>query len=119
MKNFNFEEGELLLMDKPLHWSSFDVVNKVRNLIKNKLQKKIKVGHAGTLDPLATGLLILCTGKFTKKLQDLQGLEKEYKGEFCLGKTTPSFDGETEVDKHYPIEHIEEKLRKVVELFLV
>ena len=104
-KDYNFKEGEILLFDKPLHWTSFDVVKKVRNAIKIK-----KVGHAGTLDPLATGLLILCTGKFTKKINDIQLQEKTYEGELVLGKTTPSFDLETKFDAEYPVEHVNEKL---------
>src|SRR3954468_12357589 len=98
---YNFDEGEILLFDKPYEWSSFDIVRKV------KLFHHIdKIGHAGTLDPLATGLLILCTGKMTKKIVDFQELEKEYEGEMVLGKTTPSFDRETEVDQEYDISGI-------------
>ena len=96
-KEFNFAEGEVLLFDKPLEWTSFDVVNKVRNIIRRQAGKKIKVGHAGTLDPLATGLLILCSGKFTKKIENYQGMEKEYVGELVLGATTASCDLETEI----------------------
>ena len=104
---YNFKEGALLLVDKPLGWTSFDVVNKIRYKLKHKLGvRKIKVGHAGTLDPLATGLLIICTGKFTKKLTDLQGLFKEYTGTIKLGASTPSFDAETEEDSKFPTEHI-------------
>lgn len=91
--DFNFTEGEILLFDKPLTWTSFDVVNKVRGTIRIK-----KVGHAGTLDPLATGLLVLCTGKMTKKIDTIQAAEKEYLTTICLGKTTPSFDLESEFD---------------------
>ena len=88
-----FLAGQIILIDKPLTWTSFDVVNKVRWLIKQKAKiKKIKVGHAGTLDPLATGLLILCTGKFTKKIEEIQAQEKEYTGIITLGATTPSYD---------------------------
>jgi len=87
----SFEEGKVLLFDKPIGWTSFDLVRKVRNLIRIK-----KVGHAGTLDPLATGLLIVCTGKFTKKINEYMGMEKEYVGTFTLGSTTPSYDLETE-----------------------
>lgn len=106
---FDFLEGEILLIDKPLEWTSFQVVNKVRHEIKNKLGiKKIKVGHAGTLDPLATGLLILCTGKKTKTIDQIQQLTKEYTGEIQLGATTPSFDLETGIDKNYSIEHLTE-----------
>jgi len=104
---FDFQAGEVLLFDKPIGWTSFDVVNKVRYLIRSHLGiKKIKVGHAGTLDPLATGLLILCTGKFTKRIQEFQDQDKEYTGTFFLGATTPSFDKETEIDKIYNISHI-------------
>lgn len=102
-----FKEGQALLFDKPLHWTSFQVVNKVRWLIrKNCNIKKIKVGHAGTLDPLATGLLIICTGKMTKQIDTFQGQDKEYTGKFTLGATTPSFDMETEVNEIYPIDHL-------------
>ena len=92
LPQFNFEEGETLLFDKPLYWTSFDLVKKVRNTIKFK-----KIGHAGTLDPLATGLLILCTGKKTKTIESLMGAEKEYTGTLCLGKTTASYDAESPV----------------------
>jgi tRNA pseudouridine55 synthase len=96
--SFNFPEGEFLLINKPYMWTSFDVVAKLRVILKYKLGiKKIKVGHAGTLDPLATGLLILCTGKFTKKIDDYQALVKEYTGIIKIGATTPSFDLETEI----------------------
>jgi len=108
---YDFQAGATLLIDKPLDWTSFDVVNKVRYALKQKLDvKKIKVGHAGTLDPKATGLLIICTGKFTKKLTEFQGLGKEYTGTITLGATTPSYDVETEVDQTYPIEHIDDLL---------
>lgn len=108
---YDFKEGALLLINKPKTWTSFDVVNKVRYKLKHKLGvKKIKVGHSGTLDPMATGLLIICTGKFTKRLNELQGLPKEYTGTFTLGKTTPSYDAETEVDATYPTEHIDDTL---------
>ena len=101
----------MLLIDKPLTWTSFDVGNKLRWQIKNKLQvKKIKVGHAGTLDPLATGLLVLCTGKFTKKIEGLTSDHKTYTGTFLLGKTTPSYDLETEYDAEFPTQHITEDL---------
>jgi len=107
---FDFQAGEVLLFNKPIGWTSFDVVNKVRYLIRSHLGiKKIKVGHAGTLDPLATGLLILCTGKFTKRIQEFQDQDKEYTGTFLIGATTPSFDKETEVDKTYDISHLSEK----------
>ena len=101
----------MLLIDKPKTWSSFDVVNKLRWQIKNKLKvKKIKVGHAGTLDPLATGLLVLCTGKFTKKIEGLTADHKTYTGTILLGKTTPCYDLETEYDGEFPTEHITESL---------
>ncbi|NNF19257.1 MAG: tRNA pseudouridine(55) synthase TruB [Flavobacteriaceae bacterium] len=102
-----FLDGQILLIDKPLGWSSFQAVNAVKWAIRRKFQlKKIKVGHAGTLDPLATGLLIICTGKATKKIEGLQGQVKEYTGTITLGGTTPSYDLETEVDQEYPIDHI-------------
>jgi tRNA pseudouridine55 synthase len=96
--NFDFETGEILLINKPLSWTSFDVVKKVRNILRIK-----KIGHAGTLDPLAEGLLILCTGKYTKKIEEIQAQEKEYTGHFTIGQTTPSFDLETEVDSEKDI----------------
>lgn len=103
----DFLEGQVLLINKPLRWTSFDVVKKIRNTLRTFLNiKKIKVGHAGTLDPLADGLLIVCTGKFTKRINEFQNQEKEYTAEFTLGATTPSFDLETEVDQHFPTEHI-------------
>lgn len=103
----DYKEGQLLLIDKPLDWTSFQVVNKVRWLIRKKHGiKKIKVGHAGTLDPLASGLLILCTGKFTKQIESLQGQEKEYTGTFTLGATTPSYDLETDIDQTFPTSHL-------------
>lgn len=105
-----FLEGKLLLIDKPLHWTSFQAVHKIRWLIRNQFQlKKIKVGHAGTLDPLASGLLLICTGKFTKKIQELQGQEKEYEGTFRLGATTPSYDLETEINAVFQTDHITKK----------
>jgi tRNA pseudouridine55 synthase len=101
---FQFETGEVLLVNKPCSWTSFDVVGKMRNVIRKKTGiRKIKIGHAGTLDPLASGLLILCTGRFTKKIDEYQGLEKEYTGTFRLGATTASFDLETEVDHTFPL----------------
>lgn len=107
----NFLSGQIILIDKPLTWTSFDVVNKVRWLIKEEIKvKKIKVGHAGTLDPLATGLLILCTGKFTKKIDTIQAQEKEYTGIITLGATTPSFDLEQEIDKEFSTDQITEEL---------
>lgn len=115
-----FQQGQVILIDKPLEWTSFQVVNKVRWLIKKQFQiKKIKVGHAGTLDPLATGLLILCTGKFTKKIETYQAQEKEYTGTFTLGATTPSFDLETAVDQTFDISTITEaQLKEVTANFI-
>ncbi|TPV34642.1 tRNA pseudouridine(55) synthase TruB [Paucihalobacter ruber] len=102
-----FINGRVLLLDKPLHWTSFQLVNKVRWEIKQKFKiKKIKVGHAGTLDPLATGLLIICTGKQTKQIDQYQAQEKEYTGTFELGSTTPSFDLETEIDQTFDTSHL-------------
>ncbi|MEZ4858462.1 MAG: tRNA pseudouridine(55) synthase TruB [Flavobacteriaceae bacterium] len=106
----DYTEGQVLLIDKPLGWTSFQVVNKVRWLLRKKFQlKKLKVGHAGTLDPLATGLLIVCTGKFTKKIDTYQAQVKEYTGTFTLGATTPSYDLETEIDQNFDISEITEK----------
>jgi len=105
----DYKEGQVLLIDKPLEWTSFQVVNKVRWLLRKEFQlKKLKVGHAGTLDPLATGLLILCTGKFTKKIDTYQAQEKEYTGTITLGATTPSYDLETEIDQTFDISKITE-----------
>ncbi|MGY8946258.1 MAG: tRNA pseudouridine(55) synthase TruB [Flavobacteriales bacterium] len=108
--NYNknsFLDGKMLLINKPIGWTSFQIVNKVRWLIKSQYDlKKIKVGHAGTLDPLAEGLLILCTGKWTKKIDQFQGQDKTYSGVFYLGATTPSFDLETEINSKQSIEHI-------------
>jgi tRNA pseudouridine55 synthase len=103
MNENTFEEGRVLLIDKPLEWTSFDVVRKIRNTIKIK-----KVGHAGTLDPLATGLLIVCTGKFTKKINEYMAREKEYTGTFTLGAVTPTFDLESEPGNFHPIDNITE-----------
>jgi len=106
-KDTDWKEGVVLLFDKPLNWTSFNLVSKVRSLLYHRLgYKKIKVGHAGTLDPLATGLLIVCVGKATKQVNQLQDMEKEYIATFKLGSTTPSFDLETEIDVEYPVEHI-------------
>ena len=111
MRSFDFEAGEVLLFDKPYGWSSFDVVNKVRYQIRNYLGKRnIKVGHAGTLDPLASGLLMICTGKATKRIEDLQAGEKEYTGTFVLGASTASFDLEKPIDKNFPTDHITPEL---------
>lgn len=120
MTEEEFKAGQILLFDKPLEWTSFQLVNKVRWLIKRNFRiKKIKVGHAGTLDPLASGLLILCTGKATKQIEDLQGQEKEYTGTFTLGATTPSYDMETEVDNTFPTEHLtSEKIEQATSAFL-
>ena len=110
-KTFQFLEGEVLLINKPLHWTSFQLVNKLRWLIKRKLGiKKIKVGHAGTLDPLASGLMIICTGKKTKEISQHQAAEKEYIATLKLGATTPSYDGETEETYFYPTKHISKEL---------
>ena len=107
----DYKEGQVLLIDKPLEWTSFQVVNKLRWEIRQKFKiKKIKVGHAGTLDPLASGLLILCTGDFTKKIETYQGQVKEYTGTIRVGATTPSYDLETEVNETFPTEHITEAL---------
>lgn len=107
----DFQTGQILLIDKPLTWTSFQVVNKVRWLIRKQFGlKKIKVGHAGTLDPLASGLLILCTGKFTKKIDQYQAKQKEYTGTITLGGTTPSYDLETEIDQTFDISHISSEL---------
>ncbi|MBB4801244.1 tRNA pseudouridine55 synthase [Flavobacterium nitrogenifigens] len=105
-------DGQVLLIDKPLKWSSFQAVNKLKYLLINKvgLPKKFKIGHAGTLDPLATGLLLICTGKFTKRIAELQGQAKEYTGTFYIGATTPSYDLETEINQTFPTEHIDEAL---------
>ncbi len=102
-----FEAGQVLLFDKPLYWTSFDLVNKVRIMIRSALGiKKLKVGHAGTLDPLATGLMILCTGRATKRINEFQDLDKEYVATLAFGHTTPSFDLETQTEGNYPTEHI-------------
>jgi tRNA pseudouridine55 synthase len=109
-----FEEGQLLLINKPLRWTSFDAVNKIRSLIKVK-----KVGHAGTLDPLATGLLIICTGKFTKKINEYMAQEKEYTGTFTLGATTPTYDLESDPGNFKPFEHLtEEEIKSSAKKFM-
>lgn len=108
-----FQEGRVLLFDKPLYWTSFDLVNKVRIMIRKAFGlKKLKVGHAGTLDPLATGLMIICTGKATKGIEEYRELDKEYYANLYFGKTTASFDLETETEGDYPVEHI---TREIVE----
>ena len=110
---FDFQQGEILLINKPMEWTSFQVVNKIRYEIRRKLGiKKIKVGHAGTLDPLATGLLILCTGKKTKTIDQIQKQTKEYTGRIQLGSTTPSFDLETEIDQQFSVDHLNEEVIK-------
>ncbi len=109
----DFKNGQVLLIDKPLGWTSFQVVNKLRWAIKKQFNlKKIKVGHAGTLDPLATGLLIICTGKFTKRIDSFQAQIKEYTGTFTVGATTPSYDLETEIDCHFATTHLTKQLIK-------
>ncbi|WP_372474313.1 tRNA pseudouridine(55) synthase TruB [Capnocytophaga sp. ARDL2] len=107
-----FQEGQILLIDKPLTWSSFQAVNKIKyTLLKNlNLPKRFKIGHAGTLDPLASGLLIVCTGKFTKKIPELQAQIKEYIGTITVGATTPSYDLETKIDQTFPTDHITSEL---------
>jgi tRNA pseudouridine55 synthase len=102
----NVTEGEILLVNKPYRWTSFDVIGSLRGLIKHLIGKKIKIGHAGTLDPLATGLLIVCTGKATKRIEEFMNFDKEYTGTFVLGATTPSYDMEKEVNETFPTAHI-------------
>ena len=108
----DYQNGQVLLIDKPLNWTSFQTVNKIKYALINKvgLPKKFKIGHAGTLDPLATGLLLICTGKFTKIISELQGQAKEYTGTIYIGATTPSYDLETEIDKNFSISHINDEL---------
>jgi tRNA pseudouridine55 synthase len=121
MQADDFLNGQVLLIDKPLTWSSFQAVNKLKYILKRNfdLPKKFKIGHAGTLDPLASGLLIICTGKFTKKITEIQAQPKEYTGTFFIGATTPSYDLETEIDQTYPSTHINEALiYKTVAQFL-
>ncbi len=116
----DFEDGEILLLQKPLYWTSFDLVNKVKLAIRNNCGlKKLKVGHAGTLDPLATGLMIVCTGRATKRIEEFRDLDKEYTAVIRFGQTTPSFDLESEVDREYPCGHItEELIREKLKEFL-
>ena len=117
----DFLTGQILLVDKPLTWSSFQAVNKLKYLLKRKynFSKSFKIGHAGTLDPLATGLLIVCTGKFTKRIDEIQSQFKEYTGTFTVGATTPSYDLETEVNQTFPTEHItSELIQKTLQQFL-
>ena len=108
----DYLEGQIILLDKPLTWSSFQAVNKLKYSLKKKydLPKKFKIGHAGTLDPLATGLLIICTGKFTKQIESLQGMPKEYTGTFFIGATTPSYDLETQINQTFSTAHISPEL---------
>ena len=117
----DFLNGQILLIDKPLHWTSFQAVNKLKYVLINKvgLPKKFKIGHAGTLDPLASGLLLVCTGKFTKRITELQGQAKEYTGTFYIGATTPSYDLETEIDETFDTSHIDETvIHETVKQFL-
>ncbi|WP_339919050.1 tRNA pseudouridine(55) synthase TruB [uncultured Flavobacterium sp.] len=121
MTDEDYLNGQILLIDKPLNWTSFQAVNKLKYALINKLglPKKFKIGHAGTLDPLATGLLLVCTGKFTKRITELQGQAKEYTGTFFIGATTPSYDLETEIDETFPTSHIDEVLiHETVKQFL-
>ena len=121
MTTEDFLNGQILLIDKPLHFTSFQAVNKLKYLLINKvgLPKKFKIGHAGTLDPLASGLLLVCTGKFTKRISELQGQAKEYTGTFFIGATTPSYDLETEIDQTFETSHIDEALiHETVKQFL-
>jgi len=121
MTTEDFLNGQVLLIDKPLHWTSFQAVNKIKYALINNagLPKKFKIGHAGTLDPLASGLLLICTGKFTKRISELQGQAKEYTGTFYIGATTPSYDLETEIDQTFPRDHINESLiHETVKQFL-
>ncbi|MFW6275571.1 MAG: tRNA pseudouridine(55) synthase, partial [bacterium] len=115
-----FSEGQILLVDKPLEWTSFDVVKKIRSRLQHGLKlRKLKVGHAGTLDPLASGLVIVCTGKATKKIDQLMGQEKYYEAHIKFGATTPSFDMETPIDHEYPVDHItRHSVEKVLSGFL-
>jgi len=113
----DFREGSIIIVDKPYEWTSFNVVSKIRYIISRKLGiKKIKVGHAGTLDPLATGVLIICTGKATKIIESIQVKEKEYTGTFFIGASTPSYDKESAIDKEYKIDHIDKELIENVRL---
>ncbi len=108
----DYLNGQVLLIDKPLKWSSFQAVNKLKYALINQLglPKKFKIGHAGTLDPLASGLLIVCTGKYTKNISEIQGQAKEYTGTFFIGATTPSYDLETAINQNFPTDHIDEAL---------
>lgn len=117
----DYLNGQILLIDKPLKWSSFQAVNKLKYTLINKLKlpKKFKIGHAGTLDPLASGLLIVCTGKFTKRITEIQSQAKEYTGTFHIGATTPSYDLETEINATFPTEHITAELIEKVRLSFI
>ncbi len=119
IKPEDFIAGTVLLLDKPLYWTSFDVVKKIKALLRHRLKiKKIKVGHAGTLDPLASGLLIICTGKKTKEIETYQNQKKEYTGTFFIGASTPSYDLETEPDEFFTADHINiELIQKASEKF--
>ncbi len=119
-KHTDFSSGAVLLVDKPLGWTSFDVVNKLRYALSRKMGvKKLKVGHAGTLDPMATGLLIICTGKLTKTIESYQGMGKTYIGSFELGARTLSYDSESEIEERYPYKHIREsEIEKLRQSFL-
>lgn len=116
----NFINGEILYIDKPYGWTSFDAVKRVRGAIQRRLnEKKFKVGHAGTLDPLATGVMVICTGRATKRIEELQAGIKEYVAEVVFGATTPSYDLETEIDATYPVDHItQEKVENVLRQFV-
>jgi tRNA pseudouridine55 synthase len=119
MEEIDYSKGGTLLINKPLKWTSFDVVAKTRWALLKKYGKKLKVGHAGTLDPLASGLLIICTGAYTKKINEFQDMDKEYEGVFLLGATRPSFDKETDIDATFPTEHITPDLiHKVAQTFV-
>jgi tRNA pseudouridine55 synthase len=121
MSTDEYLNGQIILIDKPLHWTSFQAVNKMKYALINKvgLPKKFKIGHAGTLDPLASGLLLVCTGKFTKRISELQGQVKEYTGTFYIGATTPSYDLETEIDQTFDTNHIDDALiHETVKQFL-
>jgi len=120
IKEMNFQAGEILYFDKPLHWTSFNLVAKVRSALCHKIGvRKLKVGHAGTLDPLATGVVTICTGKATKRIDELQAHTKEYVATLQLGSTTPSFDLETNIDATFPTSHIsEQKIKEVLTQFL-
>lgn len=115
-----FEEGKVLLFDKPLYWTAFDLVNKVRIMVNSAAGiRNLKAGHAGTLDPLASGLMIICTGKATRRIEEFRDLDKEYIAKIHLGETTLSFDLETEINQKFPVNHINEDLvKKTLEFFL-